>query len=103
VREIQNHSATDSELARAALARIVEGRIIRCRARSFDRYKRTVARCFAGPSDIAELLVRSGHALAYTRYGTDYIAVEQEARTAHRGIWAGHFQPPATWRHNHHR
>jgi endonuclease YncB( thermonuclease family) len=88
------------ELARAALARIVEGQNIRCHALYFDRYKRTVAKCFAGPSDIAALMVRYGQAVAYTRYGMDYVAAEQEARAEHRGIWAGSFQPPELWRQN---
>ncbi len=43
-------------------------------------------------------LVASGHALAFRRYSLDYVADEEAARTARRGVWQGHFVPPWEWR-----
>lgn len=64
-----------------------------------DRYGRSVAVCTAGGVDIAEWLVKQGHAIDYTRYsGGDYAAAEAEARAAKRGVWAGTFQKPWEWR-----
>ncbi len=36
--------------------------------------------------------------MAYRQYGTDYIAEEDKARAAKRGLWAGIFTPPWDWR-----
>lgn len=71
---------------------------VQCRERDKDRYGRTVADCSVRGEDIEMWLVRSGHAMAYRKYSSDYIAAEQEARNAKRGIWAGRAQPPWEWR-----
>lgn len=84
------------EAARAALARLAEGRNLACRIHGRDRYRRMLGRCSAGGEDVGESLVRSGLALAYL--ARDYAAAEEEARRLRRGLWAGSFQPPAEWR-----
>lgn len=71
---------------------------VQCRERDTDRYGRTVADCSVRGEDIELWLVKSGHAMAYRKYSSDYIAAEQEARNAKRGIWVGHVQPPWEWR-----
>jgi hypothetical protein len=43
--------------------------------------------------------VRAGLALAYRRYSNDYVAEENAARDAKRGLWSGEFTPPWDWRH----
>jgi endonuclease YncB( thermonuclease family) len=48
--------------------------------------------------DINEWLVAQGLALAYRRYSHDYVAAEDEARAAGRGMWGGTFEPPWEWR-----
>lgn len=32
------------------------------------------------------------------QYGTDYVAVEDAAHQAHKGLWQGKFEIPADWR-----
>ena len=32
------------------------------------------------------------------QYGKDYVALEDAAHQAHRGIWQGTFEMPADWR-----
>jgi endonuclease YncB( thermonuclease family) len=60
--------------------------------------------------DIGRRLVSAGWALAYRRYSMDYVAAEDEARRAKRGMWRGTFVKPwngAHWRRRgartHHR
>jgi endonuclease YncB( thermonuclease family) len=57
-----------------------------------------VGRCLVGDLDINEWLVTQGLALAYRRYSLDYVAAEDQARAASRGMWAGSFEPPWEWR-----
>jgi len=83
--------------ATAAMRTMVAGREIRCRAREQDRYGRTVAVCLAGGLDLGAAMVKGGNAVSYGAYQSD----ESEARAARRGIWAGSFESPATWRAQH--
>ncbi len=75
---------------------------VSCREKDVDRYGRIVAACLVRGEDIGHWLVRSGHALAYRRYSSDYIGAEQEAKNNRRGIWAGHTQLPWKWRKEQH-
>jgi endonuclease YncB( thermonuclease family) len=72
---------------------------VSCEERDTDRYGRIVGRCFVQGKSINEYMVRSGWAMAYRRYASDYIGAEQEAKNSHRGLWSGQFQPPWDWRH----
>lgn len=63
------------------------------------RYRRMVAVCTAGGTDIGEWMVRQGYALDWPRYSAGFYArAQDEAKTAKRGIWAGSFQAPWDWR-----
>lgn len=84
--------------ARAALARLVEGRPVTCRGTSQDRYGRTLAHCSFGAQDLQGWMVRSGHAVSFKRYAHDYDADEDAARLARAGLWAGAFVAPWDWR-----
>jgi len=56
--------------------------------------------CYLGGRDGVDIggwLVEQGWALA-DRAGTDYLAQEQSAQRAGRGLWAGKFDPPTDWR-----
>ncbi|MCW5695280.1 MAG: thermonuclease family protein [Bauldia sp.] len=54
--------------------------------------------CELGGLDLAEELVRQGLAIALREQTDRYAAVEDRAREARQGIWAGIFVPPATFR-----
>jgi endonuclease YncB( thermonuclease family) len=88
---------------RAALA--LQGpigrRTVTCDERDVDRYGRIVGRCLVDDLDINEWLVAQGLELAYRRYSGDYVAAEDQARSAGRGMWAGTFEPPWEWRRRH--
>jgi endonuclease YncB( thermonuclease family) len=43
-------------------------------------------------------MVEYGRAVAYRRYGTEYVPSEDRARPAGLGIWASGFEMPWDWR-----
>jgi endonuclease YncB( thermonuclease family) len=85
-------------LASYAMRQLAERQAVRCEERDRDRYGRTVAVCWAGAVELNRAMVQQGWAVAYRRYSLAYIADENEARLAHRGIWNGTFQLPWDWR-----
>lgn len=62
-----------------------------------DRHAREFAVCLASGHDVGTILVAEGLAFAYGRR-TSYVAIENEAKAAHRGAWAGSFIRPQYFR-----
>jgi endonuclease YncB( thermonuclease family) len=92
------------EAAARALAALVAGRTVTCTPAEVDRYARDIAVCTADGNDLAEAMVRAGHALDFARHSRGrYAQAEREARAARRGLWAGSFEQPAEWRRQHPR
>ena len=98
--------------ATEALDAVAGGKTVVCRQDPrdpSDLYGRVLAMCFRLGEDVQLMLLRAGLAVAYRRY-LDYpggearphkaafIAAEEEARTARRGMWRGEFMPPDQWR-----
>jgi endonuclease YncB( thermonuclease family) len=83
--------------AALALQDLIGRSTVTCDERDVDRYGRIVGRCLVGDLDI----VAQGLALAYRHYSRDYVAAEDQARSAGRGMWAGSFEPPWEWRRRH--
>ena len=84
-----------------ALANIIGRTWVDCVERDRDRYGRIVAVCWiGGPKgrDIDAWMVEQGWALAYRKYSKDYVAAEDTARKASRGLWRGKFIAPWEWR-----
>ena len=86
------------DIAADALTGTVAAQDVRCETRGKDRYGRWIAVCFAGEIDIGQNVVYMGWALAYRKYSTDYVATEEDAREARRGMWRGKFIAPWEWR-----
>lgn len=86
------------QIAAEALRDKIGKQIVTCTGGTIDRYNRLVATCYAGGEDLGAFMVRSGQALAYRRYSMAYVAEEDEAREAGRGLWAGSFVAPWAWR-----
>jgi endonuclease YncB( thermonuclease family) len=64
-----------------------------------DRHGRVVAQCTAGGQDVADAMVRAGHALDWPRYSKGaYASAQAVAIAARRGMWAGSFARPWEWR-----
>lgn len=89
--------------AATALAERIGHRTISCDREGTDRYGRIVAVCKSGAEDLNGWLVHEGWAVAYSRYSMKYVPVEIAARVAKRGLWAGRFVEPETWRRQHRR
>ena len=85
------------EAARRALDAFVGGKVVACRLDGRDRYGRRLGACERAGEDIGAALVRSGHAVAYGRYGPE----EALARKGKLGLWAGSFEAPSAWRQTH--
>lgn len=85
--------------ARAELVDAIGGMPVSCAAMYTDRYNRTVATCAVNGRDLGEIMVQRGFAIDYPRYSHGrYADAQREAREAKRGIWAGTFVNPETWR-----
>lgn len=70
----------------------------RCDARDKDAYGRTIGVCTADGIDVNARMVETGNAWAFTRYSTDYAALEAEARKAGIGVWQADTQTPWDYR-----
>ena len=81
------------------LADRIGRRPVSCEPQGTDRYGRTLAICLEGGEDLNGMMVRDGQAVAYRRYSDRYVATENEARRAGRGVWATEFEMPWDWRH----
>lgn len=86
------------QAAALALADWIGERTTICEQRDTDRYRRVVARCMVGGTDVSAWMVENGWAMAFRRYSLDYIGHEDRARRMRAGIWDSTFQPPWEWR-----
>ena len=71
---------------------------VTCERKGQDRYRRSVAVCFAGGEDLGAWLVERGWALAYARYSTAYVEQQRRAEAVRAGIWWSRFRKPWEWR-----
>jgi len=90
---------------RALSARVLHQRVT-VRTRGTDEYQRALAQVKFKGQDINAWLVREGHAWSGSFHGKrgPYAALEDEAREAHRGLWAkGGAVEPRHFRRSHGR
>lgn len=71
---------------------------VHCVPKGHDRYRRIIATCFLGETNLNGWMVEQGFAVAFRKYGNDYIAHEDLARESRRGLWSGRFEMPWYWR-----
>ena len=81
-----------------ALRRLVGAGSITCKVETLDRYGRSVSVCAAGKANLNLEMVKSGWAVAYRSMSQDFVAAEEAARTARKGLWQGLFDRPSDWR-----
>lgn len=84
--------------ATQAVRTFIGGSEVSCFIRDQDAYGRDVAVCDVRGQDLNRWIVSNGWAVAYSRYGQDYVASEEKARSAQAGIFAGSFALPWQWR-----
>ena len=80
------------------LVSLIGKQSVRCNHKDNDRYKRIVAECFVGETNLNKELVRNGWALAYRDYSNDYVIDEEYAQENNLGMWKGKFIHPKKWR-----
>jgi endonuclease YncB( thermonuclease family) len=83
--------------AASFLRALIGGKTVTCRGEGIDRYGRDLVRCSAGGVELNQMMVRSGHAVAFG----DYAWAEAEARSEQAGLWSGEFEQPKQWRSVH--
>ena len=71
---------------------------IKCISSSKDRYKRYIATCYKGKTNLNQWMVRNGFAIAYRRYSKKYAPDEEFAKENKLGLWKGKFMEPEKWR-----
>jgi endonuclease YncB( thermonuclease family) len=81
-----------------ALADMIGRSVVSCEPKGRDRYKRIIGVCFKGATNLNAWMVAQGWAVAFRKYGNDYISQEDEARLTKRGMCAGSFEMPWDWR-----
>lgn len=86
------------EAAANALRAMVSGASVTCTVDGTDVYGRRLAHCSAGDIDMGGALVSQGLAVAFLRYGDEYLDAEVAAMEARRGMWEGSFTRPAEFR-----
>ena len=80
------------------LVSLIGNKSVKCNHKDIDRYKRIVAECFVGQTNLNKELVRNGWALAYRDYSKDYVEDEKFAKENKMGMWMGTFIYPKKWR-----
>lgn len=84
--------------AKIFLERLVGRELVSCDVRDHDVYERNIAVCKVKQQDLGRVMVREGLAIAYRRYSDKYYPEEVMALNAKRGMWAGKFQSPESFR-----
>ena len=85
--------------ASAHLMKLATGRQITCTSRGEDQYGRSLGQCVANGVDLNQAMVSAGYAVAYRRFGRDYVAAEEAAHARRLGLWQGEFQMPREFQH----
>ncbi len=90
--------------SRQSLSDLCFGKTAALDVRGQDRYKRTLAHVTCAGTDANSEQVRRGYAWTFVRYArrdSPLLALENEARSAHRGLWQDSAPvPPWDWRRN---
>ena len=86
------------EISTLKLKNKINNKFITCKSTNKDKYKRFIAECFKGKTNINRWMVRNGHAVVYKKYSKKYSAAENLARNQKLGLWSGTFKMPWEWR-----
>jgi endonuclease YncB( thermonuclease family) len=85
--------------ASKALRSLIGKGDVSCQPTGKDRYGRVLGVCSnANGADMNAELVRTGLAVAFRRYSMRYTNVENGAKAAKVGLWAGTFEHPGCFR-----
>jgi len=80
------------------LKKLINNQKVNCITNDVDIYNRYVAICSVNEININQWMVKSGWAIAYRYYSTDYIVEEKYASDNKLGIWKSEFMKPYAYR-----
>ena len=86
------------EISTNRLKKKINNQFMSCKWKNKDRYKRFIAECFKGKTNINAWMVRYGYAVAYRKYSKKYVAHEEIAKKDKLGLWSGTFEMPWDYR-----
>ncbi|MGE3645449.1 MAG: thermonuclease family protein [Beijerinckiaceae bacterium] len=84
--------------ASLALADFIGRQTVTCDPRGKGFYRRTLAHCYVDGIDVGAWMVRNGWAVAFVRYGREYLPQERRARGRKAGMWRGTAIDPTKYR-----
>jgi len=87
--------------AAAFLLKRVLQRVVTCTGNTKGHDGQLLATCYAGGRDLNALMVGEGWALADRAFSDTYVADEEAAKAARKGLWDLTFVPPWEWRKSH--
>ena len=97
-KDVKGNTYRCGQMAAKQMSGYVSGKTVNCEILDKDRYGRFIARCLVNGTDVNELLVKEGWALAYRQYSKDYVSAEGQAQRYSIGLWEGKFVEPWNWR-----
>ncbi|MDN3714331.1 thermonuclease family protein [Paracoccus cavernae] len=86
--------------AALALDQFIGRRVVHCNELGKGKYRRTLASCRVGRTDLGAWLVSEGWAIAYLDRKGLYREAQDQAEANKRGIRSGRFERPSEWRKN---
>tara|TARA_B100000579_G_C22761386_1_gene819141 strand:+ start:55 stop:582 length:528 start_codon:yes stop_codon:yes gene_type:complete len=86
------------EISTKKLKSKINNKYITCEYTNKDRYKRFIAECYKGKTNINKWMVLNGYAVAYRKYSKKFISQENIAKKEELGLWSGTFEMPWEWR-----
>ena len=98
-----NHETYECGIeSKRALEMLLEDQEVTCCKHKLDVYKRLLAECFVGDTNINKQMVALGQAILY-RNAKAYQNEQEKARQEKLGIWSSFFENPIEWRKSHKR
>ena len=97
-KDVKGNTYRCGQMATKQMSSYVSGKTVNCEILDKDQYGRLIARCIVNGTDVNELLVKEGWALAYRQYSEDYASAEGQAKRNNSGLWQGKFVEPWNWR-----
>ncbi len=92
--------------AKNFLKRTIGSNRVDCSFRGRDGFHRILAECWVEKNignkaqlyNLNELMITSGYAFVFTKYGGEFVVLENYAKRNKKGMWSGNFQFPWEFR-----
>lgn len=88
------------KMAKEYLIKLIDNQEVACTDEGIDKYKRQLAYCYVGDINLNREMVKTGNALAYSKYDLFFIKEEIQAKWNKEGIWGSEFEKPEAFRKN---